>query len=234
MYKENQFRTFNIWRDGDILHVFITVPVKKYEQYKKTIEYVKRILGMNFDLDFDDDQFYFVLGDFDEYKEYGEARLKEMSAFEKTAGSCQKSRIGKAKENCRGRGGGRPCLTKKRLQTKSLFLCEEVAKDAGAKERSLARVVRDKEQGLALRHFTNAGGGAGAAFFIEAAKGLVEDDKLAPVKERACDRRAARHTARKVGGFGARFSTEAERRKDTLDIGFCRARALRNWTTPPR
>ena len=83
MYKENQFRTFNIWRDGDILHVFITVPVKKYKQYKKTIEYVKRILGMNFDLDFDDEQFYFTLGDFDEYKEFKEYFYRYLCCFAK-------------------------------------------------------------------------------------------------------------------------------------------------------
>ena len=83
MYKENQFRTFNIWRDGDILHVFITVPVKKYEQYKKTIDYVKNILGMNFDLDFDDEQFYFTLGDFDEYKEFKEYFYRYLCCFAK-------------------------------------------------------------------------------------------------------------------------------------------------------
>ena len=83
MYKENVYRTFNIWRDGDILHVFITVPVKKYKQYKKTIEYVKRILGMNFDLDFDDEQFYFTLGDFDEYKEFKEYFYRYLCCFAK-------------------------------------------------------------------------------------------------------------------------------------------------------
>ena len=83
MYQENQFRTFNIWRDGDILHVFITVPVKKYKQYKKTIEYVKRILGMNFDLDFDDEQFYFTLRDFDEYKEFKEYFYRYLCCFAK-------------------------------------------------------------------------------------------------------------------------------------------------------
>ena len=83
MYKENVYRTFNIWRDGDILHVFITVPVKKYEQYKKTIDYVKSILGMNFDLDFDDDQFYFLLSDFDEYKEFKEYFFRYLCCFEK-------------------------------------------------------------------------------------------------------------------------------------------------------
>ena len=83
MYKENVYRTFNIWRDGDILHVFITVPVKKYKQYKKTIEYVKRILGMNFDLDFDDEQFYFTLRDFDEYKEFKEYFYRYLCCFAK-------------------------------------------------------------------------------------------------------------------------------------------------------
>ena len=83
MYKENVYRTFNIWRDGDILHVFITVPVIKYEQYKKTIDYVKSILGMNFDLDFDDDQFYFTLGDFDEYNEFKEYFYRYLCCFQK-------------------------------------------------------------------------------------------------------------------------------------------------------
>lgn len=86
MYKENVYRTFNIWRDGDILHVFITVPVKKYEQYKKTINYVKSILAMNFDLHFDDDQFYFALGDFDEYKEFKEYFYKYLCCFEEDNG----------------------------------------------------------------------------------------------------------------------------------------------------
>ena len=61
MYQENQCRTFNIWRDGDLLHIFLTVPSKKYNQYNKTIEHVKRILGLNFEVDFDNDQFYFTL-----------------------------------------------------------------------------------------------------------------------------------------------------------------------------
>ena len=43
MYQENRFRTFNIWRDGDLLHIFLTVPKKKYEQYRKTVDYVKKI-----------------------------------------------------------------------------------------------------------------------------------------------------------------------------------------------
>lgn len=70
MYQENQFRNFNIWRDADILHVFLSVPSKKYNQYNKTIEYVKNMLGLSFHLDYDGNQFYFQLSDFDEYIEF--------------------------------------------------------------------------------------------------------------------------------------------------------------------
>ena len=83
MYKENQFRTFNIWRDGDLLHVFLTCPSKKYMQFSKTIAYVKGILGLNFDMDYDDEQFYFVLGDFDEYKEFKEYFYRYLCCFAK-------------------------------------------------------------------------------------------------------------------------------------------------------
>ena len=83
MYQENQFRTFNIWRDGDLLHIFLTVPPKKYNQYSKTIEYVKRILGLNFEMDFDNNQFYFLLSDFDEYKEFKEYFFRYLCCFEK-------------------------------------------------------------------------------------------------------------------------------------------------------
>ena len=83
MYQENQFRTFNIWRDGDLLHIFLTVPPKKYNQYSKTIEYVKRILGLNFEMDFDDNQFYFLLGDFDEYKEFKKYFYRYLCCFAK-------------------------------------------------------------------------------------------------------------------------------------------------------
>ena len=70
MYQENVYRTFNIWRDGDLLHIFLTVPNKKYNQYKDTIDYVKKILGLSFDMDFENNQFYFLLSDFDEYNEF--------------------------------------------------------------------------------------------------------------------------------------------------------------------
>ena len=83
MYQENQFRTFNIWRDGDLLHIFLTVPPKKYNQYSKTIEYVKRILGLNFEMDFDNNQFYFLLSDFNEYKEFKEYFYRYLCCFAK-------------------------------------------------------------------------------------------------------------------------------------------------------
>ena len=68
MYQENQFKTFNIWRDQDVIHVFLSVPSKKYNQFTKTIYYVKKILGLNFDIEYDGSQIYFLLTDFDEYK----------------------------------------------------------------------------------------------------------------------------------------------------------------------
>ena len=81
MYQENQFRTFNIWRDGDILHIFLTCPFKKYNQFSKTIKYVKGILGLNFDIEYDENQIYFQLTDFDEYKEFKEYFYRYLCNF---------------------------------------------------------------------------------------------------------------------------------------------------------
>ena len=82
MYQENQFRNFNIWRDGDLLHIFLTVPSKKYNQYLQTIEFVKQTLRLDFELEFDDNQFYFVLTDFDEYKEFKEYFYRYLCKFQ--------------------------------------------------------------------------------------------------------------------------------------------------------
>ena len=81
MYQENQFRTFNIWRDGDILHIFLTCPSKKYNQFSKTIKYVKGILGLNFDMEYDENQIYFQLTDFDEYNEFKEYFYRYLCNF---------------------------------------------------------------------------------------------------------------------------------------------------------
>lgn len=83
MYQENQFRTFNLWRNGDILHIFLTCPPKKHEQFSKTIKYVKGILGLNFDIDYDGNQIYFQLSDFDEYKEFKEYFYRYLCCFAK-------------------------------------------------------------------------------------------------------------------------------------------------------
>ena len=83
MYQENRFKTFNIWRDGDLLHIFLTVPSKKYNQYLQTIEFVKQTLRLDFELEFDDNQFYFVLTDFDEYKEFKEYFFRYLCCFPK-------------------------------------------------------------------------------------------------------------------------------------------------------
>lgn len=81
MYQENQFRTFNIWRDGDILHIFLSCPSKKYNQFSKTIKYVKGILGLNFDIEYDENQIYFQLTDFDEYNEFKEYFYRYLCNF---------------------------------------------------------------------------------------------------------------------------------------------------------
>ena len=83
MYQENQFRTFNIWRDSDIIHVFLTCSPKKYKQFSKTIQYVKGILGLNFDMDYDENQIYFQLSDFDEYKEFKNCFYRYLCCFAK-------------------------------------------------------------------------------------------------------------------------------------------------------
>ena len=83
MYQENQFRTFNIWRDGDILHIFLICPSKKYNQFSKTIQYVKGILGLNFDIEYDESQIYFQLTDFDEYNEFKEYFYRYLCCFQK-------------------------------------------------------------------------------------------------------------------------------------------------------
>ena len=81
MYYENANKTINVWRDGDILHVFITVSSKKYSQFSKTIDYVKRILFMTFDYEYDGTQIYFTLGDFSELNEFKEYFYRYLNTF---------------------------------------------------------------------------------------------------------------------------------------------------------
>lgn len=80
-YYENVNRTINTWRDGDVLHVFITVSSKKYSQFSKTIDYVKRILFMTFDYEYDGTQIYFTLGDFNELNEFKEYFYRYLCTF---------------------------------------------------------------------------------------------------------------------------------------------------------
>ena len=84
MYYENVNRTINTWRDGDILHVFITAQTqKKYEQFRQTIDYVKKILFMNFDYEYDGTQIYFTLGDFRELNEFKQYFYRYLCCFPK-------------------------------------------------------------------------------------------------------------------------------------------------------
>ena len=82
MYYENVNKTINVWTDSDILHVFITVSTKKYSQFSKTIDYVKKILSMNFDYEYDGTQIYFILDDFDEFNEFKEYFYRYLSKFQ--------------------------------------------------------------------------------------------------------------------------------------------------------
>ena len=84
MYYENVHKTINIWRDGDLIHVFITAQTQeKYNQFSKTIDYVKKILGLTFNLEYDGSQFYFVLSDFEEYKEFKTYFYRYLCCFAK-------------------------------------------------------------------------------------------------------------------------------------------------------
>ena len=82
MYYENVNKLINIWRDGDIIHVFVTVyGDKSYRQFSKTINYVKRILGLNFDYECDGKEIYFPLSDFNELNEFKEYFYRYLNDF---------------------------------------------------------------------------------------------------------------------------------------------------------
>ena len=82
MYYENVNRTINVWRDGDILHVFITAQTQeKYNQFSKTIDYVKKVLCMRFDYEYDGTQIYFQLSDFRELNEFREYFYRYLCVF---------------------------------------------------------------------------------------------------------------------------------------------------------
>ena len=82
MYYENVNRTINVWRDGDILHVFITAQTQeKYNQFSKTIDYVKKVLCMRFDYEYDGTQIYFQLSDFRELNVFREYFYRYLCVF---------------------------------------------------------------------------------------------------------------------------------------------------------
>ena len=82
MYYENVNKLINIWRDGDIIHVFVTVySEKQYRQFSKTIDYVKRILCLNFDYEYDGQEIYFPLSDFNELDEFREYFYRYLDSF---------------------------------------------------------------------------------------------------------------------------------------------------------
>ena len=84
MYYENTNKTINIWRDGELIHVFIRVKNEKsYKQYSKTIDYVKNILGFNFDYEYDGKEIYFVLTNFEDLNEFKQYFYRYLCCFPK-------------------------------------------------------------------------------------------------------------------------------------------------------
>ena len=73
MYKENQNKLFNIIPDGDLIHVFVTVSPKKKDEIEKELNKIFKDLYLSIELDFDDDQFYFVLSNYEDYQAIKEA-----------------------------------------------------------------------------------------------------------------------------------------------------------------
>ena len=84
MYYENVHKTINIWRDGDLIHVFITAQTQeKYNQFSKTIDYVKKVLCMRFEYEYDGKQIYFQLNNFDDLNEFKQYFYRYLCCFPK-------------------------------------------------------------------------------------------------------------------------------------------------------
>lgn len=81
-YYENSYKTINFWNEGDHLKIFITaLSQKKYRQFSKTIDFVKKVLFMNFDYEYDGTQIYFILADFRELNEFKEYFYRYLGTF---------------------------------------------------------------------------------------------------------------------------------------------------------
>ena len=82
MYKENQNKFINIIPDGDLIHVFITAGPNQKDKIKKCLMSIFQELYLSIELDYDDEQFYFVLTNYEDYQEIKEAFYKSYLGFD--------------------------------------------------------------------------------------------------------------------------------------------------------
>ena len=82
MYKENQNKFINIIPDGDLIHVFVTAPSQRKERIEKELIAIFKGLYLSIELDYDDEQFYFVLTNYEDYQEIKEAFYKSYLGFD--------------------------------------------------------------------------------------------------------------------------------------------------------
>lgn len=79
MYYENQYKLINIWRDNELIHVFVTANTQeKYAKYFIILQKLNRELQLNVDFDYDGNQIYFVLDNFEDYNNFKNAFYQEI------------------------------------------------------------------------------------------------------------------------------------------------------------
>ena len=82
MYKENQNKLINIIHDGDIIHVFVNASSRNKQRIEQVLEdtfyQLSKIYYQQYEMEYDDGQFYFTLSDYEEYEEFKNIFYKEL------------------------------------------------------------------------------------------------------------------------------------------------------------
>jgi len=82
MYKENQNKLINIIHDGDMIHVFINAPSRNKKRIEQvlndTFYYLAQIYFQQYELEYDDEQFYLTLSDYREYDDFKNIFYREL------------------------------------------------------------------------------------------------------------------------------------------------------------
>ena len=81
MYKENQNKLINIIPDGDLIHVFVTASPKKKQEIENVLTSIFNNLYLSIQLEYDDEQFYFVLTNYEDYQAIKEAFYQSYLGF---------------------------------------------------------------------------------------------------------------------------------------------------------